>query len=163
MRAILMLLALAGCAPALTVAPVESRPVPPVRVEMDVPPDAAYDRVVAAVVAEGYTVAEGDRASGLVKTVGIPGDVVVASGMAVAVIQPEYFIRATITPAPDGSTVLLSVTSRAHVTGSGVPQTTPEMPLQECTDIGGPDARQKCETALTRILERVRALADRLR
>lgn len=162
--AILLLLALNGCATTVATIPSQLPPTaPPVEVQISVPPDPAFDRVMAALVAEGFTIDQGDRSAGLIKTTGVPGAVVVTSNMGALVTgSPTYFFRATIMPREGGSTIALNVTGRVSSTINGRQEISEEFPLYQCQP-GDSSAHRSCRESYDKIQARLSSVAARLR
>jgi hypothetical protein len=159
-------LLLGGCATTLSVPPPAEQPplAPPVQVQLAEPVPDAFDRVVAAFMAEGFTVDRADRSTGLIKTAGVVGDPYVVSNMFVTMTGiPTYFYRAVITPREVGSTVSLNVTSRHTMTSNGKPEPPQEeLPFRQCPP-GDSDAHEICRTNYGKIQVRLEQIAARLR
>lgn len=135
-------------------------------VDLSAPPADAYDLVVASFVAGGYTVADGDRAAGLVKSAAIPGDVVTGTalgGLFVQTLQSEYFITATILPMAGGSRVALGATMRTtELYGRNDGTVSPEAAVQLCPE-GSSDMLETCRQNQARLRARLESVAAVLR
>jgi hypothetical protein len=153
-------LAFVGCA-SVTVLP-PAPPAPPVETRLNVPSAQAFDRVVAAFVAEGLTIDQADRSAGLIKSAPVPGASVVAGGLAVATATSSLFYRATILPRDSGSTVALSVSGKMTMASGGRQETTEETPLSQCP-AGESQNVRRCREGYDAIQVRLRQIAARIK
>lgn len=94
---------------------------------------------------------------------GVPGDVSVARGMAVATASMTHYYRATLMPnANGGSTVALTVTGKGTISSASGTQTLDESPLSACP-AGESQAHQRCREAMQRVRAPLERIAERLR
>jgi len=145
-------------APARALAQAPTAVVAPVEVTLPVPPAKAFDQVMAAFVALGYTPDQASRDAGTIKS--LPQPQGTTRG-----ITSELFFRAVILPADSGSRVMVSATGRGTFNMRGQMQTTPEVPLSECATSGfaARGANEKCAATLLVYKAKIQALADRIR
>jgi hypothetical protein len=132
---------------------------PPTVVDLAVPPAAAYDRVLASLLAQGYLVAEGSRESGLVKTGAIAGGTTPVGGLSPLVTTFDYFIRATILPRDSGSRISLQATGRSRQNDVA----SAEWPVGQCPTVGPVHVLAECQAAETRVRGWLEAVAQSLR
>lgn len=162
---IVLMLCASGCATSVASVPVDvPPPAPPVQVQLAEPVSTAFDQVVAAFMAEGLTVDQADRSSGLIKSVGVMGDPIVASNMGGTMTTvPTYFYRAVVAPRVGGSTVSLVATMRAAMTWNGAPQPAQdETPLHQC-GAGESEGHRICRDNYAKVQARLGGIAARLR
>jgi hypothetical protein len=159
----------AACVPAVSTIPNNATPVKPVEVRLSVAPAVAFDRTMAAFIAEGYQVDQANKDAGTIKSVGVMGETTVIGGggglfgmfpTVPEIYSAENFMRANIVRADSGSLVYVSLSGRAHPE-KGPP--TPESALYECPDKapmkGLESAIAKCRESLAKLKAKVESVA----
>lgn len=169
---------LEACTPAATIQPEAPRPLAPIEVTLAVPPASAFDRAVAALIADGYTIDQADRGSGTIKTAGKRGQTVSTGGpggLFPSTGWGEEFLRVTILPVDSGSRVLLTGSGRSVSVVPSAPGgfvAGPEMQAMECTPQKGDDykvkvdgrtltVREVCEIGVAKYREKLEKIASR--
>ena len=141
-----------GCMP-VSVTPTTVQPAKPVEVLVAAQPAEAFERVKAAFVAQGLTIAEANPAGGILKSAGVMGDVVTVGGLYPVTSQSEMFFRATLIPTDTGTRVLLTTTGRAHTMSSRGTEVSPELPASDC------GSNETCQKAWVKVKQRLDQLA----
>lgn len=161
-------LAVSACVP-VTTTELNLTPVKPIEVRLAVSPEIAFDRTVAAFIAEGYKVDQANKDAGTIRSVGALGDITSSSGLfgmgEVQVSQAERFFRANIVRTEGGgSIVYLSSSARTRELNG---QVTPETEMYECPSNssmpGMGSALAKCREGMGKWKAQIESLAAKVR